>query len=373
MKRTYKLKRENTLLSKHRSSIETAVIITILVLALISLHNLSDLTGFAVSDEIVGLPEPTQPSETIPANDGSEQIGLPQEPSSPSDSGASSGGDEVIGLPVGEASPPSNETFNETGEIVGFPEDEIVGAQADCGATTQSSVANGDWNNTATWSGACTIDSSTNVIVKHNITIVGTGFNASAVGIDAGGHLRLAVNETTNIKTTGNFTINAGGVFSGGVNNIWLTGVDSYGLLEATTGNLSVIEEGTNAVAWNNQPGSKFIHNNGMLIFDGGFSGGSTTIVFKGNASSNPANITITRDNIILTNAIINITGNLVMTSGHFATDTGLSGAIKPLNVTGLTIIGGNARLNGSGGISGNDKEDWSYFGAFNKFKYYSL
>src|SRR3990167_10064245 len=100
MKRTYKLKRKNTLLSKHRSSIETAVIITILVLALISLHNLSALTGFAVSDEIVGLPEPTQPSETIPANDGSEQIGLPQEASSPSDSGASSGGDEVIGLPV---------------------------------------------------------------------------------------------------------------------------------------------------------------------------------------------------------------------------------------------------------------------------------
>jgi len=45
------------------------------------------------------------------------------------------------------------------------------------------------------------------------------------------------------------------------------------------------------------------------------------------------------------------------MTSGHFATNTGLNGAIKPLNVTGLTIIGGNARLNGSGGISGNDKK----------------
>ena len=94
------------------------------------------------------------------------------------------------------------------------------------------STQTGDWNDNATWGGGAYPFAGEDVIVKHNVSIIGEGNNASTIGIDAGAHLNILTNTTTGLAVTGNTTINAGGVFSAGHRHVWLGGVDNYGLLE---------------------------------------------------------------------------------------------------------------------------------------------
>jgi len=309
------------------------------------------------AEEIIGLPQ-TPGDNPGSSSQGDELIGLPRPPSDPVESGSGSE-DELVGLPI---IPVENQT-NETEEIVGLPEDEIIRVQADCGAITARSIANGDWSDAATWSGDCTPNAPTQVVILHNVSIVGTGNNASTIGINAGGHLNLLINQTTSLRTTSNFTVDAGGVFTGGANNIWLAGVDIYGLFEAPTGNVSVTTE-IAGVAWWTQTGSKLKHNNGMILFDTDYGGSGTTISFTGNSSSNPANITASSGDFVLFAQVLNITGNLLVTTGtSFMADTSGGTTVNPLNVTGNTIVQGTGKINLGFGIVDPNGDHWSYFG----------
>jgi len=347
-------------LSQH-NYIGTAILIITLVLALVALQQFSNVTGFAVAEEMVGLPQ-TPSDNPGSSSQGDELIGLPTPPSDPVESGSGSE-DELVGLPIIPVENQTNEKTNETEEIVGLPEDEIIRVQADCGAVTVRSTAKGDWSDTATWSGVCTPDSTTHVVILHNVSIVGTGNNASSLGINSGGHLNLLINQTTSLKTAGNFTVDAGGVFTGGANNIWLTGVNNYGLLEASSGNISIIEEGTDAIAWFNEAGGTFVHKNGRVLFDANYIGGGTTVVFRGVSGSNFANLTIDSPDLILTTDITNVTGNLLVVQGSFAMDNSGGGTVNPLNVTGTTIVANSGIINLGFGIPDGTKNDWSYFG----------
>src|SRR5215510_3563835 len=65
---------------------------------------------------------------------------------------------------------------------------------------TISSASNGSWSNPGIWTPARVPGPSDVVIVKHTVTYDSTTGNADVIGIDVGGTLRFATNQTTRLN-----------------------------------------------------------------------------------------------------------------------------------------------------------------------------